>query len=177
MPHVSAPEGVPGIVGLFEFSPETAKPLCDLAEILLRGPSSLSPGERELIAAYVSNLNQCKFCTASHTGIAAAQLSQGEALVEAVKKDFRSAPISAKLKALIEIAGKVQGDARRVSKQDIENAKRDGASEKEIHSAVLIAAAFCMYNRYVDGLAAWTPDDPRAYREMGERIARQGYLR
>ncbi|HUP57743.1 MAG TPA: carboxymuconolactone decarboxylase family protein [Bdellovibrionota bacterium] len=177
MPHVPAPEGVPGIVGLFATRPETARPMQELVEVLLRGPSPLSRGERELIAAHVSKLNQTRFCEASHSAFAAAQLPEGEALVELVKNDFRTAPISAKLKSLLEIATKVQGDARRVSKQDVEAAKAQGATDVEIHDTVLIAAAFCMYNRYVDGLAAYTPDQPEAYRQMAKIIVEQGYAR
>jgi uncharacterized peroxidase-related enzyme len=177
MPHIPAPEGLPGIVGLFATRPETARPMQELVEVLLRGPSPLSRGERELIAAVVSKLNQTRFCELSHSAFAAAQLAGGENLVEQVKKDFRTAPVSAKLKCLLEIATKVQGDARRVSRDDCEAARKQGATDQEIHDTVLIASAFCMYNRYVDGLAAFTPDQPEAYRRMAQMIVEQGYVR
>ena len=95
MPHIDLPEGIPGIRSGFAFRPETARPLCDLAEVLLRDENTLSRGERELIAAYVSNLNECAFCQASHSAFAAVQLEGGMTLVEEVKRDPASAPISA----------------------------------------------------------------------------------
>ncbi|MGH3422348.1 MAG: carboxymuconolactone decarboxylase family protein, partial [Streptosporangiaceae bacterium] len=77
MPYISLGNEAPGILSLFEYRPETAKPLCELAEVLLRGRSTLSRGERELMASYVSALNDCSFCTDSHAAFAAAQLPGG----------------------------------------------------------------------------------------------------
>ena len=176
MPHIQLQDGVPGIRSLFAFSPETAKPLLELAETLLRKPSSLTPGERELIASYVSNLNSCKYCTRSHSAFAAEYLNGDTTLVEEVKANPDSAPISEKLKALLKIAGKVQKDGRSVGSNDIQNAKDLGATETEIHDTVLIAAAFCMYNRYVDGLGTWAPEDPEIYKTNAKRIKSDGYL-
>jgi uncharacterized peroxidase-related enzyme len=176
MAHIDLPQGAgPGIVGLFQFRPETAQPLGMLAETLLRGPSSLSSGEREMIAARVSRLNQCRFCAQSHGAAAAYHTSK--ATMDAVWKDPETAPISPKLKALLAIADKVQGDARRVSKDDIAAAREEGATDVEIHDAVLIAAAFCMFNRYVDGLGTFQPEDPAAYEPMGKMLAEEGYVR
>ena len=177
MPHIDLPEGVPGIRSALGFRPETAGPLLELAEVLLRGDNTLSRGERELIAAYVSNLNECEFCQASHSTFAALQLEDGASLVEQVKRDPAAAPISDKLRALLAVAAKVRADGRSVTDADIAEARRHGATDTEIHDTVLLAAAFCMYNRYVDGLATWTPTDPRAYEEMGERIVEHGYVR
>jgi uncharacterized peroxidase-related enzyme len=177
VPHIDLPEGVPGIRSALAFRPETAGPLLELAEVLLRGDNTLSRGERELIAAYVSDLNECEFCQASHSVFAALQLEEGAGLVEQVKRDPATAPIGDKLRALLAVAAKVRADGRSVSDSDIAEARRHGATDTEIHDTVLIAAAFCMYNRYVDGLATWTPTDPRAYEKMGERIVEQGYLR
>jgi uncharacterized peroxidase-related enzyme len=158
------------------FRPETARPLNDLVEILLRGPSTLTPGERELIATYVSSRNCTEFCHNIHGAIAAAHLGGNEALVKQVKVDFMQAEISPKLKALLVIAGKVQQDGKLVTAADVAAARKDGATDLEIHDTVLIAAAFCMYNRYVDGLATVQPADPAFYRERGVRVARDGYV-
>ena len=166
----------PGIVGLFQFRPETARPLSELAEILLRGPSSLSRGERELIAAYVSKLNNCHFCTSSHAAFAALQLPQGMELVDEVREDPESAPISPLLKGLLRVAAAVQRGGRCVSEEDIAAARAAGASDLEIHDTVLIAAAFCMYNRYVDGLETFAPHAPEAYEESAQMIVTHGYL-
>jgi uncharacterized peroxidase-related enzyme len=176
MPHIALAEGLPGIRGALAFRPETAKPLNELAEILLFGPHTLTPGERELIATYVSSLNDCHFCQSIHGAIAAAHLDGDEDLVRRVKADFQHADISDKLKALLLIAGKVQRGGKNVSTQDVEHARSLGASDLEIHDTVLIAAAFCMYNRYVDGLATAQPRDEAMYRERGKIVAREGYI-
>jgi uncharacterized peroxidase-related enzyme len=151
--------------------------LLQLAEVLLRGDNTLSRGERELIAAYVSNLNECFFCQTSHSTFAALQLDGGADLVDQVKRDPASAPISDKLRALLAVAAKVRADGRSVTEEDVAAAREEGATDTEIHDTVLIAAAFSMYNRYVDGLATWAPTDPDAYDEMGRRILEAGYLR
>jgi uncharacterized peroxidase-related enzyme len=177
MPHIKLPEGIPGILGPMAFSPATAKPLNELAEVLLRGPNILTSGEREMIASYVSSQNDCFFCHTVHGAAAAHHLGGNEALVKQVKLDFEAAPVSDKLKALLAIAGKVQKGGKSVTPEDIERARQKGATDKEIHDTVLIAAAFCMYNRYVDGLATWAPADPDLYRERGKYLAVEGYVR
>ncbi|MFL6307316.1 MAG: carboxymuconolactone decarboxylase family protein [Candidatus Sulfotelmatobacter sp.] len=176
MAHITLPEGLPGISGPMAFRPESAKPLRALAEVLLRGPNSLTSGERELIATYTSSRNDCHFCQASHGAAAAHHLGGNLELIDHVKRDFETAPISDKLKALLAIAGQVQKGGKHVTTDDIERARKAGATDLEIHDAVLIAAAFCMYNRYVDGLATWAPRDPEAYAAMGARLAEQGYV-
>jgi uncharacterized peroxidase-related enzyme len=176
MAHIQLAEGIPGILGPMAFSPETAKPLNELADVLLRGPNSLSPVDRELIATYVSSQNDCYFCQRAHGAVAAYRLGGNEKLIDEVKSNFQSAPITDKLKALLAIAGSVQKGGKQVSSEQIERARSQGASDKEIHDAVLIAAAFCMYNRYVDGLATWAPTDPEMYRENGKRLADHGYV-
>jgi uncharacterized peroxidase-related enzyme len=176
MPHIALPEGLPGIRGAMAFRPETAKPLNELVEVLLRGPSTLSPGERELIATYVSYLNDCYYCQTIHGAIAAAHLDGDEALVKRVKADFHHADVSEKLKALLVIAAKVQKGGKHVTAGDVADARTVGATDVEIHDTVLIAAAFCMYNRYVDGLATTQPRDEALYRERGKDVARKGYV-
>jgi uncharacterized peroxidase-related enzyme len=176
MAHIKLPEGIPGILGPMAFSPETAVPLNALAEVLLRAPNSLSQGDREMIAAYVSSKNDCFFCQSVHGAAAAYQWDDNEALVEDLKRDFESTNVSEKLKSLLAIAGKVQKGGKHVTAQDVDRARKNGATDKEIHDTVLIAAAFCMFNRYVDGLATWAPTDPQSYRESGKRISEEGYI-
>jgi uncharacterized peroxidase-related enzyme len=177
VPHIDLPDGLPGITAGFAFRPETAKPLRELAEVLLRGPNTLTSAERETIAAFVSSRNDCHFCQASHSAAAAHHLGGDYAPIEAVKRDFERAPVSPKLKALLAIAGKVQQGGRQVTSADVDRARREGATDVEIHDTVLIAAAFCRFNRYVDGLATMTPSDPALYDVMGQRMAREGYVR
>lgn len=176
MAHIALPEDLPGISGAFAFRPETAKPMRELAHILLHEPNSLTPGERELIATYVSSQNDCYFCQTSHGAAAASHLG-GDEVVRLVKTNYESSPVSPKLKALLAIAGKVQRDGKLVTAEDVERARREGASDMEIHDTVLIAAAFCMYNRYVDGLDTWQPRETGMYAQMGQYLAKHGYLK
>ena len=168
-------EELPGIVGLLNFRPETAKPLLDLAETLLRSSSSLTSGEREIIAASVSYWNECHFCHTSHAAAAAAHLKTGQFLIDDIKAGLINTPISDKLRALLHIAHQVQRGGKFVSEEDVKASRQHGATDQEIHDTVLIAAAFCMYNRYVDGLGTWAPEGNEAYKEMGERMANIGY--
>jgi uncharacterized peroxidase-related enzyme len=176
MPHIALNSGEPGIRGLLRFRPETGRPLSELAEVLLRGPGTLARGERELIAAYVSALNDCQYCSASHSACAAAQLPGGMAVVEQVCADAGNAPVSAKLRALLAIAAAVQQSGLNVSAQDVAEARSAGATDLEIHDTVLIAAALCMFNRYVDGLATLAPEDPALYAAGAQRLINEGYL-
>lgn len=174
--HVPVQPGLAGITGLLEYRLDTGKPIRELTQLLLRGPSTLTEAERELIATLVSHRNACRFCATAHT--AAAELLMGEGdTVEAVKRDPDSAPVSAKMKALLRIAAKVQESGRSVLPEDVAAARAEGATDLEIHDTVLIAALFSLYNRYVDGLAALTPDDPAYYRTLADRIVTRGYLR
>jgi len=176
MAHIKVPDNLPGILGPMAFSPETAKPLNALAEVLLRGPNSLAPADREMIATYVSSQNDCYFCQYAHGAVAAYRLGGDEKLVNDVKLNFESAAIPDKMKALLAIAGKVQKGGKQVTTSDVDRTRQHGATDKEIHDTVLIAAAFCMYNRYVDGLATWAPNDASMYRENGRRLAEVGYV-
>lgn len=166
----------PGIVGPMTFRPETAAPINELVNILLRGDSTLARGEREMIATHVSWRNDCFFCQTIHGAVAAAQLDHDEKLVQQVKTDWVHADISPKLKTLLNIAGKVQQGGKCVTEDDIVAARREGATDREIHDTVLIAAVFCMCNRYVDGLGTWAPQDLDIYRERAEGIVEHGYV-
>ena len=176
MPYIPLEDHLPGITGLLEYRQDTAKPIRELTQVLLRGPSSLTEGERELIATIVSHGNQCRFCTAAHT--AAADILLGESdTSEKVKTDILTAPVSDKMKALLTIASLVQKGGKNVTTSSVDEAKKAGATDIEIHDTVLIAALFCLYNRYVDGLSTVTPADPAFYRGLGERLKNHGYNR
>jgi uncharacterized peroxidase-related enzyme len=177
MAHIDLPKEYPGIRSLFMFRPETAAPLNALVQTLLHNPHpTLSAGERELIATYVSRLNVCKYCASTHGAIAKHHLGNNAGLVAAVLDNPATAPISDKLKALLVIAAQVQKSGKQVTTNDVEQAKKSGATDIEIHDTVLIAAAFCMFNRYVDGLATWAPDDDAVYDKIGKQRAEEGYL-
>jgi uncharacterized peroxidase-related enzyme len=176
MPHINLPEGLPGIRGPMAFRPETAKHLNELAEVLLRSENSLSRGDRELIATYVSYLNDCFFCQNAHGGLAQHYMQCDMTFIDAIKSDFQNSSISEKLKALLSIAASVQKGGKNVTAAQVEQARSLGATDREIHDTVLIAAAFCMFNRYVDGLGTWAPQDRQIYVDRGPRRAEEGYI-
>lgn len=165
----------PGIVGPMTFRPQTAAPINELVNVLLRGESTLSRGERELIATHVSWRNDCFFCQTIHGAVAAAQLGHDEKLVQTVKTDWLHAEITPKMKALLNIAGKVQLGGKHVTEEDVAAARSHGATDLEIHDTVLIAAVFCMCNRYVDGLGTWAPQELDMYRANAAQIVDRGY--
>jgi uncharacterized peroxidase-related enzyme len=175
MAYIKLPDELPGIRGPMAFRPETARPLNDLAEVLLRSDNTLSRGERELIATYVSYLNDCFFCQNAHGGLAQHYLQCDMNYIDGVKKDVAAADLPDKLKALLAIAASVQKGGKHVTGDQVERARQRGATDREIHDTVLIAAAFCMFNRYVDGLNTWAPPDRNFYIERAPRRAAEGY--
>jgi uncharacterized peroxidase-related enzyme len=175
MAHITLDNEFPGTRGLSAYLPETAGPLNQLVDVLLRGPHTLTLGERELIATYVSARNDCHYCQTIHGAVAAHHLDGNESLVDVVKVDPQLAAISGKLKALLTIAGHVADGGKHVTAADVAAAKAAGATDLEIHDTVLIAAVFCLCNRYVDGLATWAPADPDFYRQRAAVIATNGY--
>jgi uncharacterized peroxidase-related enzyme len=175
MAHITLPEGLPGIRGPMAFRPETSKPLNELAEVLLRSDNSLTRGDRELIATYVSYLNDCFFCQNAHGGLAQHYLQCDTSFIDSLKSDFLKADISEKMKSLLSIAASVQKGGKHVTTQQIEKAKELGATDLEIHDTVLISAAFCMFNRYVDGLGTWAPEDKMFYINRAKSRAEEGY--
>jgi len=176
MPYIPLEEHLPGITGLLEYRQDTAAPIRELTQFLLRGPSTLTKGERELIATVVSSGNECKFCTAAHTAAADLLLGEGDSSAS-VKRDINTAPVSDKMKALLTIAAQVQKSGKAVTPEAIQKAKDAGATDVEIHDTVLIAALFCLYNRYVDGLATVMPDKPEYFDQLANRIVHHGYMR
>jgi uncharacterized peroxidase-related enzyme len=176
MPHISVDDHLPGITGLLEYRRDSATPIRELTQLLLRGPNTLTEAERELIATVVSSGNQCRFCTAAHAATADALL--GECQTSAcVLTDIETAPVSEKTKALLQIAQQVRQGGKAVTAVVVERARRAGATDFEIHDTVLIAALFCLYNRYVDGLATVAPAEPGFYEKLAGRLVQNGYNR
>jgi len=176
MAYIDLKNDLPGIRGPMEYSPETGKALNELAEVLLHDDNNtLTRGERELIGAYVSSENDCFFCQNVHGAMAQHYFRSDMQFIDDIKKDYQSASVSPKLKALLCIAGSVQKGGKHVTTEQVEHAKSLGATDKEIHDTVLIAAAFCMFNRYVDGLNTWAPEDRQIYVERAKMRAEDGY--
>ena len=177
MAHIDLKNELPGIRGPMAYRPETAKPLNALAEVLLRDDdNTLTRGERELIGAYVSYLNDCFFCQNVHGALAGHYLQCNIEQIDAIKKDFTTAALAPKMKALLAIAGSVQKSGKLVTVKQVEAAKNEGATDREIHDTVLIAASFCMFNRYVDGLNTWAPEDRQFYVNRAPKRAEEGYV-
>ncbi len=187
MAYIDIAPGVPGIRGPMLYSPETAGPINDLANILLRTNAdrpdqTLSMGERELVGTYVSALNDCHFCQTMHGAIASHHLGDDRnggpdwSLVQAVKCNYEQAAISPKLKALLTVAGRVQQGGKHVTAEQVAAARAEGATDRDIHDTVLIAAFFCLCNRYVDGLDTLTHHNEALYRQRAAHVAEVGYV-
>ncbi len=176
MTYIQLNNQLPGITGLLEDRPDTGDPIRALTQVLLRGENTLTEMERELIATLVSYRNECRFCTQAHAATVKA-LGGDEELLEKVFRDIEEAPVSDKMKALLQIAGKVQKLGKEVTAEDIRRARQQGATDHEIHDTVLIAALFCLYNRYVDGLGTYCPEDPAYYEKLASRLVTVGYMR
>jgi uncharacterized peroxidase-related enzyme len=173
--HIDLQNEAPGLLGLMAYSPETAKPLNELVDILLRGDGTLTPAEREMIATHVSAGNDCLFCHSSHGAAAACHLDGDEEAIARLKADADSAPVSDKMRALLAIAGKVRVSGKEVTAEDVQAARDAGATDREVHDTVLIAATLCMFNRYVDGLGTESSGDEKTYRAIGMLLATRGY--
>ena len=176
MPYIPLESHLPGITGLLEYRKETGQPIRELTEILLRGPSTLTRAERELVATVVSNGNQCKFCSAAHAATVDMLLGESETCM-LVKADISTAPVSEKMKALLTIADKVREDGKLVTPAHIAAAKAAGATDLEIHDTVLRAGLFCLYTRYVDGMATAMPEDDSYLTMLAGRLVNHGYYR
>ena len=129
MPYIPVPDDTPGIRGLFQYKPATGAAMSALAQQLLRGASSLTPGERETIAAYVSSRNDCEFCMRSHRAAAVAVIGEADG-VDAVIGDLGSAPVTDKMRALLGIAAKVQRSGLDVTEDDIAAARAAGGGAR-----------------------------------------------
>jgi uncharacterized peroxidase-related enzyme len=181
-PIVGGLSEVPGIVAAMRLSPGLAVHLRGLAdELLVRDfpGATLTRAERELLATAVSAANDCFYCMDSHGAFASELLHRAgaegaDSLVDGVKSGG-SDGVGAKMSALLGIARTVQRNPRALRREDVEDALEAGATDADAQLAVLIASAFCMYNRMVDGLRARTPASADAYRERAAEIAAHGY--
>jgi uncharacterized peroxidase-related enzyme len=175
MAYITLPVDVPGIRGPMSFRPDAAKHLLGLAETILRQPASLDQGDRETIAAWTSHLNGCNFCMKSHAAAARAWLGAERSV--ALDRLLESEDLSGfgpGMRALLELSRALQGCVLGVRPEHVDKARAAGASDHDIHDTVLITAAFCMYNRYVEGLGTREADES-AYEPMGRRLRDQGY--
>lgn len=176
MPYIELEDHLPGITGLLEYRKDSAAPIRELTQELLRGSSTLTEGERELIATAVSHGNECRFCTSAHSAVTNRLLNDAN-ISRQVRENLPDAPVSEKMRALLVIARETGKSGRNVTTGMIKTAREAGATDTEIHDTVLIASLFCLYNRYVDGLATVTPEDPGFYEKLADRLVSNGYRR
>lgn len=175
MPHVNLTSTYPGITGLLEDHPEPGAPIRDLTQYILRGPNTLTEGERELIASVVCVGNECQFCSTAHVTTAARYMDSVEQ-VHAILSNPFAGGVSPRIAHLLEIAGVVRSGGS-VPDEMIASARNAGATDTEIHDTVLIAALFSLYNRYVDGLKTDLPSDASYYDMLADRLTTTGYVR
>ena len=168
---------IASMAALNNYRPDVYAILGPLGEYLLHTPTlGLSCADREIIAAFVSSLNGCAYCEAIHSAIATVHLgSNMRELIENIKHDYTSSHISPQLKALLAIAEQVQKGGKNVTAEAVAKAKACGANDDDVHDTVLLAAAFCMFNRYVDGLGTCMPEDQDEVEKMAPAIAEMGY--
>jgi uncharacterized peroxidase-related enzyme len=175
MPYINIPSELEGMRGLLAFRPAIAPALTALTETILRSDEGLNMGQRELIGAYVSSLNDCHICQCVHSAAAQCLLAEVPGLVEQVIENYENAPLSNKMKALLSIAASVRRNGNDVLPEDIDRARIAGASDLEIHDTVLIAALFDMFNRYLDGLGMVSLSSNAILAERGKNLAKHGY--
>jgi uncharacterized peroxidase-related enzyme len=176
-PIVGGLPDFPGILVAMNLAPGLATHLRGLADELLVKDfpgATITRGERELLATAVSAANDCFYCMDTHGAFACAVAPELKPLLDDVKTGG-SHGVSPKLGALLAIARTVAKNARALTAADVQAARDAGASDADTQLAVMIAAAFAMYNRMVDGFRAKTPGSPDAYAARAEQIAAHGY--
>jgi uncharacterized peroxidase-related enzyme len=181
-PIVGSLPDAPGILAAIRLTPGLGVHLRGLADELLVHDfpgATISRGEREMLATAVSAANDCFYCMDSHGAFASAVLErQGSVELVPVIDDIKqgsSAGVDEKMGALLHISRTVRRDPLDLTAADVAAAHAAGASDGDVQLAVLIAAAFSMYNRMVDGFRAKTPPTAEAYRPRAAEIAEHGY--
>jgi uncharacterized peroxidase-related enzyme len=165
---------VPQIAHLFAFKPDRTDHLAAFTHGVMRGPSPLSPGQRELIAAFTSRRNNCPFWIGSHAAVAA-ELLGNKALVQAVLDDYRTAPFSDAEKTLFAFVEKMNAQSNQIRQDDIDAVKAAGWTDEAVYDAITVCALFRFYNAWID--ATGVHDMPAAAYEMSGKRMVPGYIR
>jgi uncharacterized peroxidase-related enzyme len=160
---------------LFAFRESFTVHLARFSEGVMRSPASISNAMRELIAAFTSYQNECRFCTQAHAA-AASDLFGSEAFVWSVLTDLEASPLEAKEKALLRFTSKITKNLPAVTGEDVEEVRAAGWDDEAIYFAITTCALFNFYNRWIT--ATGVPEmSPEAHRLQGQNIARRGYIR
>lgn len=161
------------LLDVFRAFPETSKPLIEFHEVLLRGPSPFTEAERELIAAYVSGLNRCRYCHGVHTATAE-RLGVPQGAVQKLVEGAETAEVSEKMKPILRYAQKLTDAPAGVTKADADAVFAAGWDETALYHTVAVTALFNFMNRLVEGLGIAL--DPAYVKPAAERLADRGYL-
>lgn len=175
MAHISLDPNLPGMRSLLAFRPAIAPSLLGLMQTIMRSNIGLSIGERELIATYVSKLNNCSQCFQIHGEVAKCFFIDQPTLINEILEDSNLSTITERQNVILNIAKNVQRGGLFVTAKQIEEAKLKGISELEIHDIVLIASLFCFFNKYSDGLGLTSNDTPETLSKRGQIMAEFGY--
>jgi uncharacterized peroxidase-related enzyme len=160
------------LLQVFRAYPDTAKPLIAFHEVVMRNPSPLSAGERELIAAYVSGLNACTYCHGVHTATAEA-FGVEPGLLAAALSDLDTADVGDKIRPVLRYVGKLTTSPAKMTQADADEVFAAGWDEQALHDAVMVCAMFNFMNRMVDGHGVHA--GPDYFAESGERLHKIGY--
>ena len=160
---------------LFAFQPSFTDSLSSFSQGVLRAPATISPAMRELIAAWTSFQNECRFCTRAHAA-AAAELIGSEELVQSVLSDLEASPLEEKDKAMLRFVTKVTRELPAVTAADVERVRAAGWDDEAIYFAITTCTLFNFYNRGITatGVAEMSEE---AHRQQGRHLARSGYVR
>jgi uncharacterized peroxidase-related enzyme len=152
--------------------PESGALVMRLTEVLLRGPSTMTPAQRELIAAYTSAVNACEFCYGAHAATAEA-LGVDERWLTRLIDDVDTAPVDDKLKPILRYVRRLTRHPSSVRQQDVDAIFAAGWDEDAFYHVVAICGLFNFYNRLIDGYGVKSTPDYR--KRVGERLAEHGY--
>lgn len=162
------------LLDVFKAFPDTARPLIEYHEVLMRGPSPLSVAQRELIAAYVSGLNACAYCHGVHQATAEA-FGVPEGLLAALLHDLDRAPVEESVRPVLHYVRKLTLTPNRIGQGDADAVFAAGWSDHALHDAACVCGLFSLMNRMVSGLGV---EAGAAYQKLaGSRLADHGYSR
>ncbi|TBR11813.1 MAG: peroxidase [Rugosibacter sp.] len=161
------------VMDVFKLSPELTNPILDYHEVLLRGPSPLSIAERELIAAYVSGVNNCGFCHGAHTATAEA-CGIGKGLVKEFLADINHPELSEKMRPILSYVRKLTEVPSSITVEDVAAVFNAGWNEQALHHAIHVCALFNFMNRLVEGHGIEALS-PVISEQLGRQLRDQGY--
>jgi uncharacterized peroxidase-related enzyme len=172
VPYLSSLPDNAVLMDVFRAFPETSRPLLDYHELVMRGPSPFTVAQRELIAAYVSGVNECAYCHGVHTATAEA-CGVPAGLVAAAVDDLDAADVAGELRPVLRYVGKLTRTPGDLTEADADEVLAAGWDERALHHAVLVCALFNFMNRLVNGLGIRADDD--YFRMSGQRLVEVGY--